>query len=175
MRVFPCLWLISPSWLRWRLSRPALLMPFSMVPASDSILPQGPNGNLAPQHIEAGLIERSCTPWPASGALQALSAYTDAACILARSRANVIRHVMQTVGAASTPPSACVSRRQRSLVPLPWDRRALDYFENEKRFPGAQDRSNDQPLPATSNCARGLKWRVVCITFRYCGSPVLSC
>jgi hypothetical protein len=114
-------------------------------------------------------------PWPASGAAQALSAYTDAACILARPRSNVIRHVMQTVGAASTPTSACVSRRQRSLVPLPWDRRALDYFENEKRFPGAHDRSNDQPLPATSNCARGLKWRVVCITFRYCGSPVLSC
>jgi hypothetical protein len=35
----PCLWLISPSWLRWRLSRPALLMLLSMVPAGDSILP----------------------------------------------------------------------------------------------------------------------------------------
>ena len=49
MRVLPCLWLISPSWLRWRLSRPALLMLLSVVPASDSILPPGPNGNLALQ------------------------------------------------------------------------------------------------------------------------------
>src|ERR1700722_16266007 len=32
MIVFPCLWLISPSWLRWRLSRPALLMVLSIVP-----------------------------------------------------------------------------------------------------------------------------------------------
>jgi hypothetical protein len=49
-RVLPCLWPISPSWLRWRLSRPALLMLLSVVPANDSILPLGPNGNLAPQH-----------------------------------------------------------------------------------------------------------------------------
>jgi hypothetical protein len=56
MRVFPCLWLISPSWLRWRLSRPALLMLFSLVPASDSIIPPGPNGNLAAQHIRASPI-----------------------------------------------------------------------------------------------------------------------
>ena len=55
MRVFPCLWLISPSWL-WRLSRPALLMLFSMVPASDSIRPPGSNGNLAAQHIKASPI-----------------------------------------------------------------------------------------------------------------------
>src|SRR5260370_33902254 len=32
MRVFLCLWLISSSLLRWRLSRPALLMLLSMVP-----------------------------------------------------------------------------------------------------------------------------------------------
>jgi hypothetical protein len=38
-RVLPCLWPISPSWLRWRLSRPALLMLLSVVPANDSILP----------------------------------------------------------------------------------------------------------------------------------------
>jgi hypothetical protein len=31
IRVLPCLWLISPSWLRWRLSRPALLMVLSIV------------------------------------------------------------------------------------------------------------------------------------------------
>jgi hypothetical protein len=95
--------------------------------------------------------------------------------ILARSRSNVIRHALQIVGAASTRSSACASRRQWSLAPLPLDRRALDYFENEKRFPGAQDRSNDQPLPATSNCARGLKWRVVCITFRFRGSLIRRC
>src|SRR6266403_5145840 len=34
MRVFPCLWLISPSLLRWRLSRPALLMLLSIVPTA---------------------------------------------------------------------------------------------------------------------------------------------
>ena len=45
MRVFPCLPLISPSLLRWGLSRPALLMLLSIVPTADSILPQGRDGN----------------------------------------------------------------------------------------------------------------------------------
>src|SRR5207302_5110803 len=45
MWVFPCLALISPSWLRWRLSRPALLMLLSIVPIANSILPPGPKGN----------------------------------------------------------------------------------------------------------------------------------
>src|SRR5882724_4204441 len=45
MRVLPCLWLISPSLSRWRLSRPALLMLLSIVPAADSILPARPIGN----------------------------------------------------------------------------------------------------------------------------------
>jgi hypothetical protein len=38
-RVFPCLWLISPSLLRWRLSRLALLMLPSIVLGADSINP----------------------------------------------------------------------------------------------------------------------------------------
>src|SRR5204863_304437 len=43
MRVFPCLPLIPPSLLRWRLSRPALLMLLSIVPATESIFPTGPS------------------------------------------------------------------------------------------------------------------------------------
>jgi hypothetical protein len=41
MKVFPCLALMSPFWLRWR---PALLMLLSIVPATDSIVPPGQNG-----------------------------------------------------------------------------------------------------------------------------------
>jgi hypothetical protein len=33
------------SLLRWRLSRPAVLMLLSIVPTAESILPPGPNGN----------------------------------------------------------------------------------------------------------------------------------
>jgi hypothetical protein len=43
--VFPCLWLISLSLFRWRLSRPALLMLLSIVPMAERILPLGPKGN----------------------------------------------------------------------------------------------------------------------------------
>ena len=80
-------------------------------------------------------------------------------------RANVIRRRLQIVGAASTR-----SHPQRCLAPLPLGRRASRYFENEKLFPDALDRSNDQPLPTISNCARGRKWRVVCTTIRFRGS-----
>jgi hypothetical protein len=41
--------------------------------------------------------------------------------------------------------------------PIAMDRRASRYFENEKLFPDALDRSSDQPLPTISNCAHGLK------------------
>ena len=44
--VVPCLWLISRSWLRWRLPRPALLILLSIV-LHRNILLLGPNGNLA--------------------------------------------------------------------------------------------------------------------------------
>src|ERR1700691_341450 len=94
--------------------------------------------------------------------------------ILARLRANVIRRPLQIVGAASTRASVCENHLQCGLAPLPLDRRASRYFENEKLFPDALDRSNDQPLPAISNCARGLKWRVVCTTIRFRGSLLLS-
>src|SRR4030088_1019367 len=40
-RVFPCLPLISPSLLRWRLSRPAVLMLLSIVPTPEKHPPAG--------------------------------------------------------------------------------------------------------------------------------------
>jgi len=85
-----------------------------------------------------------------------------------------IRRALQIVGAASTRASVCESHLQRCLVPLPLDRRASRYFENEKLFLDALDRSNDQPLPAISNCGRSLKWRVVCTAIRFRGSLLLS-
>jgi hypothetical protein len=48
--VFPCLWLISLSLFRWRLSRPALLMLLTILPEADSILPRGP---IATRHYHA--------------------------------------------------------------------------------------------------------------------------
>ena len=82
----------------------------------------------------------------------------------------VIRHALQIAGAVSPGAAACAGRLQWCLVPLSLDPHAFGYFENEKRFPGALDRSNDQPLPTISNCARGRKWRVVCTTIRFRGS-----
>jgi len=53
------------------------------------------------------------------------------------------------------------------LAPSPLDRRASNSFESETRSHGEQDRSSDPLRPAISNCARGLKWRVVGITIRF--------
>jgi hypothetical protein len=71
--------------------------------------------------------------------------------------AKVIRGSLLIVGAASTCASVGQSLLQRRLAPLPSDRRASRYFENEKLFHDALVRSNDQPLLAISNCAQGLK------------------
>ena len=95
--------------------------------------------------------------------------------ILARLLANVIRRLLRIVGAALTRASVRESHLQYCLAPLPLDRRASRYCENEKLSPDALDRSNDQPLPAISNCAPGLKWRVVCTTIRFRDSLLLSC
>jgi hypothetical protein len=95
--------------------------------------------------------------------------------ILARLLANVIRRLLRIVGAVTTRASVRESHLQCCLDPLPLDRRASRYYENEKLSPDALDRSNDQPLPATSNCVPGLKWRVVCTTIRFRDSLLLSC
>src|ERR1700733_4637027 len=55
MRVLPCLWLISSSWLRWRLSRPALLMLLSS--CRDR------------QHLLAGTKWQSCAATHEGGAV----------------------------------------------------------------------------------------------------------
>jgi hypothetical protein len=86
-----------------------------------------------------------------------------------------IHRALQIAAAASTHASVCASHPQWCLAPLPLDRRASGYFENAKRFLGVQDRSIGQPHLTISNCARGLKRRVVCISFRCCGSLVSSC
>ena len=78
------------------------------------------------------------------------------AAFVARLPPNVIRRLLRIVDTASTRASVRESHLRCCLAPVPVDRRASRYFENEKLFPDALNRSNDQPVPAISNCARGL-------------------
>jgi hypothetical protein len=86
-----------------------------------------------------------------------------------------IRRASRIADAAAIYASVCGNRLQSYLVPLPLDRRASGYSENEKRFARAQDRSNEPLLPTISSCVLGPKRHVVCTTMQFRDTAKPSC